>query len=801
MSEEELACLRCLYLSNYAGHKSQNPPRVEGTCTWLLQHEKYQIWCASKGSSLLWFSADPGCGKSVFCSFLVDHLQGPDSQASLPATICYFFCKDLKEQKVGTAALCGILHQLFATKRFLVKHAMADFVDKGSKVTEEFETLWRILLSASADPRAGTIICIIDGLDECEEASKGKLIAALAEQFPNGQAKGSHQAALKIFVASRPNLSIEDGFQGLQMIRLKGEDHTESIDGDISLVVKARLQRLAENTGWTQLNLEQHLIANADRSFLWVKLVLDELDIAKEKSEEAFNEVLRTLPKSLDELYNKILNQLSRNEADRKSTKLLLQIIVTAARPVTLDELKVAWKIGPTDASLENLNQRLRHFNTEKTIKAFCGSFIRIITGKVYLVHQTAKEFLCRPSHYSESDGTWKYCFCVAESNIVLAEICMRYLLLPLFGWLDLISKPVGANHIDRRQKLLAYTRPYSFLEYAASHWADHYRKGEGLASLWLFQAAGQLCNTESQRFKLWFQIYCEMDSGYWYSPAGMNSLMVAAYFGHQHLVSWRLLHESIDVNSTASHGQTALYFAAHNGHLEVCRWLLKFGAIMTTDIDYCQSTPFHVAAENGHVAIVQLMIQLGVNIEVKNSNFYATPLYVAAEGGSDAVVRLLLENGADVDSLTNGLTTPLHAAAERSDNDFALKVAYVLFEYDAEVDVFNSFGRTALCYAESKAFVQLLLLEGADINAQVSPEQLDELQGHEDWRKDDFLREVFGGTALHNAAYKGNAEIVQLLLEKGADITLQNVFGETATDLAMEQGHEAILALIRAVE
>jgi len=60
---------------DYESHKARNPDRVEGTCTWFLKHPKYQNWRQECRSSLLWLSADAGCGKSVLASFLVGELR------------------------------------------------------------------------------------------------------------------------------------------------------------------------------------------------------------------------------------------------------------------------------------------------------------------------------------------------------------------------------------------------------------------------------------------------------------------------------------------------------------------------------------------------------------------------------------------------------------------------------------------------------------------------------------------------------------------------------------------------------
>ena len=128
-SKEELECIQ-VFTSNYKGDKDKNPPRVQGTCMWVLENPKYLSWCQEENASLLWVTADPGCGKSVLAKALVDekHLI-PRSETT---SICYFFFKDDDPaRQTGANALSAILHQLFVQKPALVQHAIHNFRNNG----------------------------------------------------------------------------------------------------------------------------------------------------------------------------------------------------------------------------------------------------------------------------------------------------------------------------------------------------------------------------------------------------------------------------------------------------------------------------------------------------------------------------------------------------------------------------------------------------------------------------------------------------------------------------------------------
>ena len=120
--KQELKCLQCL-TSNYREHKDRNERRVPRTCEWVLASQKFIDWRQKKTASLLWISADPGCGKSVLSRALVD--EGLLNLDNASRSVCYFFFKDDDDsRKSGANAFCAILHQLFVQKPALLKHAI-----------------------------------------------------------------------------------------------------------------------------------------------------------------------------------------------------------------------------------------------------------------------------------------------------------------------------------------------------------------------------------------------------------------------------------------------------------------------------------------------------------------------------------------------------------------------------------------------------------------------------------------------------------------------------------------------------
>lgn len=76
----------------------------------------FQDWSEDPSASLLWVTADPGCGKSVLSKYLVDEVlvdMFKQSVTTSSACLCYFFFKDdFPDQREATSAISAILSQV-----------------------------------------------------------------------------------------------------------------------------------------------------------------------------------------------------------------------------------------------------------------------------------------------------------------------------------------------------------------------------------------------------------------------------------------------------------------------------------------------------------------------------------------------------------------------------------------------------------------------------------------------------------------------------------------------------------------
>ena len=246
LSDQDKRCHQLFRLAEsskdttYEWYKDRVEDRVDGTCTWFLRHSHFQEWL-SQDSGLLLVSADPGCGKSVLAKYLIDH--------ALPrsATICYFFFKD-QDQHTVRQALCALLHQLFTQKPVLIQHAMKQFDENGAELVNSTSSLWTILRDAVHDAQAGPVIIVLDALDECAESEVEDLVRNVESQTRSSQ---SSHGRLRYLLTSRPYHQIVSKFQRLLAkfpdIWIPGEEESEAIGQEVSLVVKDRVERLARD--------------------------------------------------------------------------------------------------------------------------------------------------------------------------------------------------------------------------------------------------------------------------------------------------------------------------------------------------------------------------------------------------------------------------------------------------------------------------------------------------------------------------------------------------------------------------
>ncbi|MCJ1348152.1 hypothetical protein MMC31_006383, partial [Peltigera leucophlebia] len=765
--EKEINFLKCLNASPYQDRKDRNPDRVPGTCDWFVSHQVFLDWQESKSSRMLWVTADPGCGKSVLAKYLVDSI--------LPTTdfrtVCYFFFKDdFEDQRNVVSALCCILRQLFLKKRILLSDAILDKFDiDGETFISSFNEVWDTLINAAGDENAGEIICLLDAIDECENQGRSQLDQKLCQLY--GTEKNIN---LKFLLTSRPYSGIRRDFQplriqGLPMIHLSGESDVEmeKISREIDIFIRARIQDIG-----TRLMLSHHeqdlllekLLSVPNRTYLWVHLTLDliksDIDIDKNRIREPTSH----LPETVDEAYDRILSKSCNPDKARK----ILHIIVAAARPLTLREMILALFIQESHQSYDDLELEFElgaEDRFREKIRDVCGLFVTIIDTRLYLLHQTAKEFLVLNDATNSSEGVnmnlkWKHILRPQESHRILTEICIWHLLLE-----DFEIGPRGEN-----RSLSQYVEDHIFLEYSAKHWAAHTRELKIEVQGAMTQSILRICEMSSQRCLTWFSIYWTSTNTDF--PLGFTNLMIVSYFGLSTAVEHMLKMDGIDLNSRDyTYRRSALSWAAGKGFSDVVRLLINgdngssigrrvfkllLGKRAKIDsVDKYGRTPLSYAVWIGNVAVVELLIKAGAEAKLKDE-IGGTPLSYALCNRDKGVIKVLLKGDTQANSevISEWL---LLSAAEKGHEDV---VRLLLDTGMTNLDTSGEYGETPLQGAARQGhwtIVKLLLATGkVDVNKE----------------------DGYGRTPLSFATEIGNKDMVELLLKTGAKANIEYTVG-----------------------
>lgn len=306
--DEAKACSSALFLTDPGVDRAKlsniKGSRVDGICQWIKGHGLYDAWLRFQ-SQLLWLSGGFGKGKIMLSISLAEDLE-QTARPSQNKLFLQYFC-DNKDEKRNTAVafLRGLIYQLLELRGKLFDHILSIFrVQKESMFS--FETLWRIFESMVCDFTLETTYCVLDGLDECDEASLEMLFGKFAILL-SAKLNELSVCHLNLLVISRELLDfISELLSGFSRVSLDPDADTE-INEDIDLFIKVKVKELFRHKEYSEalrIHVERVFRDRAQGIFLWIGIVAQAL--AKYKATEV-EKVLDLFPSGLGELYVRIL--------------------------------------------------------------------------------------------------------------------------------------------------------------------------------------------------------------------------------------------------------------------------------------------------------------------------------------------------------------------------------------------------------------------------------------------------------------------------------------------------------------
>jgi len=190
--------------------------------------------------------------------------------------------------------------------------------------------------------------------------------------------------------------------------------------------------------------------------------------------------------------------------------------------------------------------------------------------------------------------------------------------------------------------------------------------------------------------------------------------------------------------------------------------------------------TPLHAAAMKGRTDVIKMLIDAGAPVDAKERKYGRTPLMEAAWYGHADALKALIDCGANIEAVDDALgRTALATAADKASDPKLNKLTsedvgtgkgprdcvQILLAAGADPNACDQAGKTPLHWAASQGngeCCHMLLDSGAVIDARDS---------------------LFKRTPLHYAAQNAQPRSYDALVERGADISLEDVRGNTPLD------------------
>ncbi|CAH0045316.1 unnamed protein product [Clonostachys solani] len=710
--------------------------RRPGSGQWLLQDSRYRS-CKNRENSLLWLYGMPGCGKTVLSTTILQDLENG-------GTVLYFYFdfNDTRKQTFQNMirSLCYQLYRNEASQSHLDLLYSDNEDGKRKPSTESLESTFRMMVQ-----EAGKIYILLDALDECStlEDHHTRGLLSWIDSFRSSR-NNAH-----FFVTSRPEHAIQSQMDAWpDVILLPLESHLT--EREIKSYIEARVMKLSRWNSRPDIQDEiiSALSSKANGMYRWVSCQFDTLRDCRDPP--TLRTALESLPKTLDQTYNRILASVP--DPHRHYTIRLLQFLTFSERPLRIEEAVDAIAVKADVKPYFNPGDRMP---VPEEVLSYCSSLVAMtnrpeandeqkveIVKELSLAHFSVKEYLI--SDRFQQDDRMKDIrldFLETNARASIVKVCVAYLL----GLEALINTSQGADTDEYYDRMLsegghiAVRRKYPMAQYSAQYWPEHARLvkdiGEGKSLIW------DLIN--SAAYKINWSLY--YNSSIFFGGRLGAIFPPTLYYTSLAGLGWLvegLLEDGADLNAKGNR-ETALNIAVECGHEEIVHLLLQAGAVADAP-NRNGDTPLHAAMKSGATRIFQLLLEHTTDINKTNV------LLVAVKEAHSEIVLRLLKGGVDVNKVGDGRVgvLPLHEAVRGGH----VEIIKQLLKHGADINGV-SLGGTALRLAarcDHYTIVQLLISHGADLDLAGSC-----------------------GTPLQTAVYYDHGNIVQFFLELGADANL----------------------------
>ncbi|EWG49990.1 hypothetical protein FVEG_09329 [Fusarium verticillioides 7600] len=769
------------------------------TGKWLLDSDKFQDWLSASDeeSTMLWCAGNPGSGKSVMMSTVINYLEETTKKDEV--AIAYVYCDYKDKQTLSETNIWASVTRQLAEACSQLPPDIISFRDKYLEKRSLPSDEERISLITSLSKRFQKTFILIDALDECPEENRDAFLRLASDV----------DASVHLMITSRMNLDLTESFGRLTQITIAARPSDVETYLDAKMRANSRMRSFLRRDKALRNDIISTLVKKTDGMFLLAHLQIEYL--CGRSNLRQVRSSLNSLVGKLEEFYDAAWQRIeSLDEGDSLLAKKALSYVFYAKRPLTSEELFHALSVEPGDPELDDLA-----FTEKHILLSVTAGLLQIgdDMDDARLIHLTLHEYL------SKHQGRF------LEPENHLAKTCLTYLSFDVFS--------TGPCQVE--QELDKRMGHYALLGYASHHWGDHFAAGQGdddvgeimdfLEDEKKLASSMQAMCIPRHRTAGWHEAFPKEFTSlhavaYWglydvLEPAlgtgasidhqdshGMSALHLASRRGFAKLVQAFLL-RGADTDLMNERGETAMLWAARNGHGKVMELLIANGADSTIEDDECW-TALHWAVINRHDNIVLMLLDQHARVVSDNSQTNKA-LILAAEAGSIGTLDLLLRLGAEVDAVDEQESPALHWAAPGGHE----QAATILLRNGANPNSRDCYENTPLHWAiPYEGITRLLLCNGANSNyvndAKQSPLHWSAHAGFAnsitallEYGGDPNAPDSRGVTPLHMAVMQGHEAIVAQLLSAGADVNTKDDDGWTPLHAAVVRGHGSLVELL----
>ncbi|KID84473.1 Ankyrin repeat-containing domain protein [Metarhizium guizhouense ARSEF 977] len=739
---------------------------------WICDNNAVMSWRSDPSVGILRISGPSSSGPTAVAARILGMLL---EKTDLKSTVYLSFSFDKNNIRARAAfgLYLSLCRQLLSSRPgyFQRISPVSKFLTKDGVCTTE--TLWvmvRCLMSHLLEDQSVSVYCIVDGVDQCSTFQK-QTINRL-EGFI-GPSKGRFKLLFSGSLVALQSTCESTKYQDVAL-----ESSSENMLFAKEQHVRDRINELAlDNSAWDGLEkLATEMLGELpkDSPYLLVKLNMVLLEwTSRHSTRKSLKKALKQQPTTLDRFYHRALSSI--DEANCNWVTAALRWVAFAVRPLRPTELAVAVALDEipggypwtTDFSSDDFSDLIRR-DIIGDLKQHMVPLLKVEDDRVYFIHDTFRAYLVETGFASSLPQTESDTLSQKEEEEEEDEEEE-----PRRDSLGQDGCPLGDSHCSLLFYCLEYVRGFGkrgaesficedgiltsfpadwdlgLLSYASLQWPRHFRqtttKSEAQSYLLQFLQDGE-------GVKTWQNLHHLLNPLHKRINTSLNSpLKIVCNFGLAELVDGciGLLAPTEDPKVQM---RESLNLAARNGHDNVVRNLLDKGVRSPEALG--------LAARGGFENVVETLLSVDFDLNYIDETRYA-PLHHATCGGHRQIVSLLLERGADINVLTSPIPSQELSKLIREQNRLTRQSSYPESDPDSDLDVDDV--KLSPTGTESKVLAHLAWSE----------------------------------SSLHLAALTGQPGIAELLLERGADVHIENSTGYGPLSYAAIGGFPELLYLL----